>query len=227
VSAGLNKFNPCVEVIPNCVDFAKWDKLYNSKKENRIRIGWAGSHAHYNDLKVLEKVVKHTTQKYKNVEFMFFGGMPDYLKESSQVKFFNRWYSIDDYPAALAKLGFDIGLAPLRDNLFNRAKSNLRWLEYSALKIPTIASPRSPFKGITNIKLAEEVDDWIANIENLVENEDYRVKLGQDAYNEVKKDFNVEIWAEKYIELLKEIVGGKRKVNVARYDEHGNPFLSK
>jgi glycosyltransferase involved in cell wall biosynthesis len=46
---------------------------------------------------------------------------------------------LDSYPAAMAN--FDIALAPAGATNFYRAKSDLRWLEASALSVPTIADP--------------------------------------------------------------------------------------
>ena len=40
------------------------------------------------------------------------------------------------------------GLAPLEDTPFNRAKSDLKFLEYSALGLPTVASRVTPYLGI-------------------------------------------------------------------------------
>jgi glycosyltransferase involved in cell wall biosynthesis len=223
---GMKKYNPNIECIPNSIDFSIWDTLKNKKKFKRVRIGWAGGQAHYRDLEILKKVIPAITQKYKNVDFMFFGGMPDYIKTTKQCLFFDHWHDMISYPGALASLGFDIGIAPLRDNMFNRAKSNLRWLEYSALKIPTVASPRVPFDLCSNIVRAEEVDEWIDELSKLIENRQEREELGLKAYKEVKKDYNAEKTALKYLDLLKELAGGKRPITVTRYDEQGSPFVS-
>jgi glycosyltransferase involved in cell wall biosynthesis len=47
--------------------------------------------------------------------------------------------SIEVYPAAMAN--FDIALAPATNSAFFRGKSDLRWLEASALGIPVVADP--------------------------------------------------------------------------------------
>lgn len=226
VFEGLKKYNANVECIPNSIDFDIWDKLTNQKQKDKITIGWAGGGAHYNDLKVIDKVIPAILSRHKNVHFMFFGYMPDYIKEGPRVKHWNRWYSIYDYPKHLADLGFDIGIAPLNDNLFNRAKSNLRWLEYSALKVPTVASPRIPFQECENLLLAEEPEEWIEELSLLITDQDKRIEMGEKAYNEVKQKFNIKKTASKYLTVLKEIHTGKRKTTVARYDEAGNPFVT-
>lgn len=50
----------------------------------------------------------------------------------------------EGWPAAVAKLG--IGIAPLADTKFNRAKSWLKPLELSALGVPWVGSPRAEYE---------------------------------------------------------------------------------
>lgn len=49
------------------------------------------------------------------------------------------WIPIEDYPAELARLA--VGVVPLADSAFNRAKSALKMAEMAALGVPVVASP--------------------------------------------------------------------------------------
>lgn len=214
------RLNPNITVIPNSIDFDIWDKLSNKKQRGRIRIGWAGGGAHVQDLKVISKVIPIILKKYDKVDFVFMGAMPDYIKTSARITHLNDWYGIDDYPHELAKLGIDIGLAPLRDNQFNRAKSNLRWLEYSALKIPTVASPVEPFNDKYYVGCyALEVEDWVDRLSELIDDRGERERLGKNAYDVVKTNFNVEVIAIDYLKVLKKLVKGKLGINIKLFDE--------
>ena len=109
-------------------------------------------------------------------------------------------------------------------NGFISHNSNLRWLEYSALKIPTIASKVEPFKrsitdGINGILVDYDSDEWIQAISELIEDKAKREDMGQTAYKTVKKDYNTEKIAGDYLNLLKDFVGGKKKMNISQYDE--------
>lgn len=213
-------YNPYIEVVPNAIDFEVWDNLKNKNNTNKIRIGWSGGQAHYLDLEIINKIMPAVLDKYKNVEFVIFGGMPEYMKTSDRVKHISKWVGIEDYPGELANAGFDIGLAPLRDNKFNRCKSNLRWLEYSALKVPTIASPVTPFLGLDNIEYALEAEDWINKISELVESKQKRKNLGLCAYAEVKKKFNAEVIGRRYARILRDFKDSKIEVNQNIYLEN-------
>jgi glycosyltransferase involved in cell wall biosynthesis len=225
-SPGLLAYNKHIEVVKNCIDFNLWKNKSETKKD-KVRIGWAGGQAHYNDLRILETVMPELLKRYPEVDFAYMGGMPDWMKTSRRVKHLNKWFGIMNYPAELAKYGFDIGLAPLKDNLFNRAKSNLRFLEYSALGIPTVASPVVPFKENKNILFAQEPQEWIDKLSGLIENERLRKNIGKAAYEEVKSKYNVELTAKRYLKILKEIASGKRSINKTIAPLRGNPFVDR
>ena len=105
----------------------------------------------------------------------------------------------------LKSFKFDIGLTPLRDRQFNRCKSNVKYLEYSAMKIPTIASPVEPYKN--NIGLfSKSKEDWINNLEELINNKELRLQLGQSAYTDIKENYNLEKVAKRYNDMLKGLI---------------------
>jgi len=200
--------NKNIKVMRNGVDFNIWNFPIKEKKGKKIKIGWAGAYTHSEDVRYIEKIVYRILDKYKNVEFYFMGGAPDFfIKKHPQIKCHNAWSNPYNYPEALYKKNFDIGLAPLLDNNFNRAKSNLRWLEYSALKIPTIASNVEDFKRTIEEDdtgyLCSEPEEWFYKLCMLIENGEKRKQIGENAYREVKKNFNMEILAKEYSDYLK------------------------
>ncbi len=142
------------------------------------------------------------------------GGAPDSFKGLDRVFTERKWVSIDKYPQLTKDMNLDIGIAPLRDNPFNRGKSNLRWLEYSALKIPTVASRVEPFKCIEQGKtgfLATELEEWEQLLEMLIVSSEIRKETGEGAYIKVKKDFNAEKWGVRYADNIKEMLNGAVK----------------
>ena len=49
----------------------------------------------------------------------------------------------DKLPALISEV--DINLAPLVDSIFNRAKSEIKWIEAALVKVPTVASKIGAF----------------------------------------------------------------------------------
>lgn len=200
--------NDNIYVMPNSIDFSEWDNL-ERKKGNRIRIGWIGGGTHGPDLESVAPVIEEILKKYEDVWFYCIHGVPQVFKEMQKVYWTRKWATINLYPKFMASYKFDIGIAPLIDNNFNRGKSNLRWLEYSALKIPTVASPLPDFtRVIENNKngcIANTDEEWFRHLDNLIVDEKLRRDIGNSAYKTIRKEFNTAKNSQKYLWLLREI----------------------
>lgn len=205
-----SEFCKHIYVVPNSVDVKKWDNAKRKKKPG-IRIGWIGGASHVEDLRLLERVIPQVLRDHKDARFVFVSSvLPDFLKDLERVEVVEKWSPILKYPSHIAGLDFDIGLAPLRDNKFNRAKSNLRWLEYAALGIPCVASNVGHFKATLrhgqDCYLADDPEDFTTYINRLIDDSAFRKKMGRAAHARVVEDFNVDKNVEKYIVALKDVL---------------------
>ncbi len=86
-----------------------------------------------------------------------------------------------------------IGLAPLADTEFNRYKSDLKWLEYTALGLPVVASDLEPYRSIrdhiTGRVLADgDVSGWADALQELAEDATARTLLVERAWAEVTSE---------------------------------------
>ncbi len=201
------KFNPNVHVIPNCIDPRLWDKKSRPKNE-RVRIGWIGGDTHEGDLKLVKNVLYEILDAYPECEVMirrcpFMNTWPKH----ERLIFADRWVSIDKYPEMVKELNFDIGLAPLRDNYFNRGKSNLRFLEMSAMKIPTVASDVEPFRHDFTGYLCHSEQEWFDILSMLIKNPSQREQDGLKAYDQVITTFGLDNVAPRYYRLIQEVIG--------------------
>jgi hypothetical protein len=201
--------NANIFVAENCIDFKWWGKIENKNEKNKkIRIGWAGANAHLEDVRILRGVMDALLNKYgSKIEFYFYS--PNGLFDDKEGLINEKGHTpLDKYPKKLKSLGFDIGLAPLCDNLFNRAKSANRYLEYSMLGIPTVASDLGGqfseiIKDGENGFLAKTETDWINKLSELIESASVRLKVGKNAFEFVKKNYRAEVGAKKYDKLVK------------------------
>ena len=205
-----SEFNDHIYVVPNAIDFELWGKAQRKRNKGRLTIGWVGGANHNDDLLIIGPAIEYLTAKYPHVEFVFGHGMHPNFRGKKGVRWIQEFVRIDKYPKAVAKMGFDIGVAPLVDNAFNRAKSNLRWLEYSALGIPTVASNVGHFKetiehGKTGL-LCEGAGDFIGHLEMLIKDTAKRKELAKNAKAEVFKNWNIDNVVKTYGTILQEIV---------------------
>lgn len=189
-----------IEVLPNCVDLDFITK-FKQREYDGIRIGYAAASGHQRDLMIAKNALMAILQENKDVTLHIFGAKHKELPNHKQIKFHN-WVTFDRYYRKLATIGLDIGIAPLEDTYYNRAKSNLRWLEYSSLKIPTIASPVAEFKNtIKHAKdgfLAKEPMDWYKYLNFLVKDKKLRKEVGNNAYTKVTKQYDINKRATDY-----------------------------
>lgn len=204
-----SEFNDNIYVMPNSIDFDLWGKAQRKVNKGKITIGWAGGASHNDDLKIIEPVIEYIAAKHPRVEFRFLHGISPALKGKKGVKWVSKFARSDQYPNYVAQNGFDIGIAPLVDNAFNRGKSNLRWLENAALSTPVVASNVGHFKetirhGEDGL-LCDTADDFIYNLEQLINDKSMRKEIGRNAYARAFKDFNVDINTLNYATILEEI----------------------
>ena len=210
-----SEFNDQIYVVPNCIDMKLWNSAARKKKKG-IVIGWAGGSTHESDLKIIEPIVHRILAKNKDVTFNFCHGAPHFLRDIPRVDCSFKWAFIHEYPKHIARLGWDIGIAPLVDNAFNRGKSNLRWLENSALGIPCVASKVGHFEqtirhGIDGF-LASDEQEFESYLQKLIDDRKLRLRIGMEAHVRVLKDFNVDHGVLNYIDQLKKAIGiGKVK----------------
>ncbi len=161
------------------------------REEGEVRIGYfSGSITHNQDVEMIMDALVNVLDKHKNVKFYVVGelDLPEQLKRfSGQIICFPfmDWRCL---PRLISMV--DINLAPLADGIFNRAKSENKWVEAALVKVVTLASNVGAFRemiidGETGV-LCEE-DQWFDALEDLVINGKKRNLIVEKAYEYVKK----------------------------------------
>lgn len=199
-----------IVVIPNMNDISDWDFKPVGKNKDKIVIGYTGSNSHFDDLRLVMPSIAKLMNKYDNLYFELIGTVPkDKIKEYfggvgftdsslNRIGIHPATATFPEYTEYLATMKWDIGLAPLVDTEFTRSKSHIKWLEYSMYKIPTIASRVYPYfmdiKGIKTIEdgvtgLLVKPNEWETKLEKLILDKDLREKLGDNAYEYIKNNF--------------------------------------
>lgn len=228
------KYNQNTVVIPNAVDFDNFPKLVTPRTDGIVRLGLFGSNTHYRDWKEIAECLKKILDEFPNVRLCYNtwfrakgqAGMdmdelektllyPDYfdklgLREHPQVEVFTG-VEIQDYFAWLEDKQIDIGLAPLCESEFNKAKSNIKYLEFSALHIPGIYADMEPYnkdvvKGSTGF-LAKTYDQWMYCLRKLITDPVLRAEMGDKAHFDVRMRYDQRIISKRLAGELKKIMG--------------------
>lgn len=103
----------------------------------------------------------------------------------------------------------DIALAPLIGNDFTRCKTAVKYYEYSANAIPTIASNVQPYRKVIepgNGILCSSEEEWYQALKRLIENEQERREMGERAKEWVKANRNPQGMKHKYHDFFQGIL---------------------
>ena len=170
-------------------DNPNWNKATGYNKKNRIAIGWSGTATHHSDFQLVTKALQVTLEKNPDV-MLIISGDPDIYKLFStsreNQKLFISPVSYDRYPLVIGL--FDILIAPLQENKFNQAKSEIKLVDAGAKRIPWIASPSCSYlKWGVGGSYASNMDEWISAFMSLVYCEERRVELGEIGHHKAKK----------------------------------------
>lgn len=206
----LRLINPNVKVLPNMMDMGRWDLPKHFNTSNKIRIGWAGSITHLNDLKAIVKPLIRIKEEYPQVEYVFVGE-PRIADEFPFPVEIIQGVPFEVWPARLSGLRLDIGLAPLLETPFNKAKSNIKFLEYAINKIPGVYSETvymySGFEPKFGLVAMNE-DHWYRAIKHLIDYPERRDEIKESSYTRVKQSYDLEkhisLWTSTYKGLFPE-----------------------
>lgn len=199
-------------VLPNSVDlnyyFNGTSKI--PKRPGCIRVLLTGSISHNGDWAIIKDTIYDVLMSNKNVEFVLFGHLPEYFKHDKRIVFVQP-VKVEQYFESLYKLNFDLMLVPLEEIEFNKYKSNLKFVEAGALKIPCIASKVFAYEttitsGENGWLLPNKVWDWTKWLRKITKDPDLIKSVGSAAYQTVKEKFDlsstVHHWINFYNELL-------------------------
>jgi len=204
-----SKFNSNVYVNRNVIDFDVWWRL-NRKEHKRPRIIWQGSPSHYNDWYTIKKPLAKLFLKHDFDLYLLGSAYPGLIPK----KYMDRvhilpWVPFEAHSYRMMALEPDFAIIPLEDSSFNRNKSSIKWLEMSAMGIPSVVSNFTPYKEVvskkTSIPFASD-KEFYDGVELLLTNRGVRKNLGNAAYQEVKKHHNLVDESTRYYLFLCELL---------------------
>lgn len=231
-------YNKNIYVLENYIDLDEifTDEIRKTRECRRMEheakgeiwIGWAGSNTHLPDLNVAKDAMIRILNEFPNVKLCL-GGWDGFFRDKEGKIHYpetNPWKDVPenkkivipwakdmkDYPKMLSH--FDIGIAPLEDNDFNRCKSDIKFKEYAGAGVPVIASSVEPYaksikNGVDGLLVQTKgavFNDWYKKIKSLVENRELRLQMAENvqkrAIVEFDMDKNVYKWKDAYLEII-------------------------
>ena len=160
-----------------------------SQVSDVVKIGYfSGSISHNENFELIKPAIKQLLKKYSNVQLHIVGilDIPKDMKPFENQIVTHDYVDWDKLPALISEV--DINLAPLVDSIFNRAKSEIKWIEAALVKVPTVASKIGAFSDMVidgETGLLATDDKWFDKLEALVLAPESRQKLAESAYRAV------------------------------------------
>lgn len=199
-----------VHVIENALDdetiwIAKEINATPKKPDGLIRIGYgSGSASHDADFRQAAPAILNVLRARYDVRLTIIGWLklpPEFEAVESQVE----RLPTSDYATYMKRLArCQVNIAPLEPSVFNDAKSNIKYLEAAILKLPSVCSSTVEFSrtiehGKTGF-LASNTEEWEALLIRLIEDEDLRFKVGQEAHDHVAAHYTPATVAREKVE---------------------------
>jgi hypothetical protein len=185
-----------VTTIPNYPPKYWIDRFYDYKKlaenfdkhKKRPKIAYFGSSTHFDisrqnfgrdDFSHVLSVVRRTVDMF---EWVFFGGIPTSLsdlRDSGKITFYP-WKRIWEYPQQFSEILPNVTIAPLMDNKYNRAKSDIKCLESAFFGVPCVAQNLTTFKDWGN--LFNTGDEMVDILKTVMQDRAAYLKNSKDLY---------------------------------------------
>lgn len=207
-------YNDNVITIPNAlVDY--WDikkDVAFKDNSNSIKIGYMGTITHTKDLKIIERVIKNiqTKRPDKNIIFEVVEGTTDEIEGINIIRIPSNDQYYPNFVYWLQNnIDWDIAIAPLiEDDPINLSKSELKYLEYTALNIPCVYSAVGPYDyAIVHEKNGMLVKDnnvyeWEHCLTKLIDDAILRREIVLNAWEDIENNYLIDNMVTNWINVL-------------------------
>jgi GT2 family glycosyltransferase/glycosyltransferase involved in cell wall biosynthesis len=219
-----------VVVVPNQLDERLWfgglpaatPLLKPRDPAGPVQLLYMGTMTHGGDLRVLEPALEALQKLTRRpVRLSVIGG--------ERLGAGQNWYQriavpagYTSYPRFVSWLRanasqWDLAVAPLEHSEFNAGKSDLKFLEYSALGLPGVYSDYGPYQESVvpdELGLLADADprQWAEQLARLCNDAELRRDIGSRVRNHVRTSRTLGASAESYVELLFSKVGAWEEV---------------
>jgi len=197
-------------------------QIFRMFDSDKVVLGYMGTLTHDDDLRLLLPALSDVAASVSvPLELQIIGGAADaqILAQLDQLPFpvTKLTPPSPEYPQFLpwftANVRWDIALAPLRDTPFNRAKSDIKFLDYAALGAPGIYSDLPVYAdsvrhGETGLLTANDTASWVAALRSLIEQPDLRRELAANARRYLHNQRILAVRATDWADALEAIWSG-------------------
>ena len=178
-------------------------------RDDELRIIYSsGTYSHKVDFQLISDVLIDFLKRHPKVRLSILGAaqVTEQLLAMPNV----HSYGVMEYATMLEFVSrHDLMLVPLEENIFNQAKSSVKFIEAGAVGVPVLASQIGEFdfaiKHGVNGFLATSPADWRRTLDEIAVDRDRVHKIGKQAFDDVRKSYCVDRMED---DALETILGG-------------------
>jgi glycosyltransferase involved in cell wall biosynthesis len=181
------------------------DNLHNrvrnqTQNQEKLVIGWTGTHSTMQYLNELTPILSDLEQKYEFQFLVISNQKPDFALNSLQYLPWNKDTEIDDL------LKMHVGVMPLVSDKWAKGKCGFKALQYMSLGIPALVSPVGVNTEIVdqglNGYICDTPEDWAKYLVELLLNPERRAELGQEARKKIEEKYSVKSNKTNFLKLF-------------------------
>lgn len=205
LAAFAEQVNPHVTILPTVVDTEQY-QVVAERAPGPLRIGWSGSRSTLIQcLPLLENVMVQLAAECDFELIIISDTSPELTWQGVRWRFIP--WSPETEVEGIQQI--DIGLMPLRDELFERGKCGLKAIQYMAAGIPALVSPVGAnvdivVDGKTGFHCATD-EAWLKALHFLIANPDVRREMGLAARTWVEGHYSIAAILPKMIETFEAV----------------------
>jgi len=181
---------------------------------SNIKIFYGVGSPHDSDFKLVYPALEKILLEFENVDVYIHGELNiTYIDKKIRGRFFDiDRVKAEEYYFAISQ--YDIAIMPLVKSTFNEAKSNIKYIEASCLKIPSIASGLQEFSNVITQGvdgfIASSPEEWYTHLKTLICDESLRREMGKKAYDNVMSRYSLELSGKKMAKLIEKTLPSRK-----------------
>ena len=168
-------------------------------------VGWVGHADNLPFLEALADPLRELARRHSDFRLVVVSDRPPKI-DGLPVEF--RLWKLEDEVRCFD--GIRVGLMPLDDTPWTRAKCAFKALQYMAFGIPPVVSPvgmnREVIDDGRNGCLASKPDEWFMYLDRLLNDHEFRRRLAEAGRHTVVERYSLEVVSTRLIALLREVL---------------------
>ena len=213
----LRPHNARTELVDGPLDWSLIPPGPIAREAGTVRIVYATSRQQDSVSRMVVEPLQRALAASPRAELTIWGPSIGAFERHPQVRHRPFIRNYDRFFKRFARGGFDIGLAPLPDDLFHRCKSNNKFREYAASGVAGIYSDMPVYNtcvvhGRTGLLVGNDPESWFASLMLLINDAPLRAALSANARDEVRRRYNETVTGDAWLATIHDLAARPQRV---------------